>query len=95
VVVEYLNELGSLGWELVTVTNMLDPQTGMKGPSYFLKRRRRVAARKLEACNDVKAREVVKKVTPKIPLENGKRVRLYVTGLSFEEDDLSLVTLLL
>jgi hypothetical protein len=95
-VVEYLNELGLLGWEPVTVTNMLDPQTGMKGPAYFLKRRKRVVKEKVEAHDcvkveeDVKAREDVKEVAPKLTLDNGKRLRLYVTGLSFEEDDLSL-----
>ncbi len=77
---------GPFEWELVTVANMLDQQTGMKGSAYFLKRRR-LSQRVVQATAIVPAKGGV---TPKIAVENAKSVRLYVTGLSFEEDDLSL-----
>jgi hypothetical protein len=34
----YADQLGRLGWELVGVTNVSDPETGSSGPVYFFKR---------------------------------------------------------
>jgi hypothetical protein len=43
----HLNQLGAVGWELVGVTNIADPQTNVNGPVHFLKRRLQTVEEKL------------------------------------------------
>jgi hypothetical protein len=43
----HLNQLGLMGWELVGVTNIADPQTNVNGPVHFLKRRLQAVEEKL------------------------------------------------
>jgi hypothetical protein len=43
----HLNQLGVMGWELVGVTNIADPQTNVNGPVHFLKRRLQTVEEKL------------------------------------------------